>query len=142
MRAERRDARASGLISSGSDVAGTPAGLLKSHKRTAKVLAISKDCGSRRENVATLLPTLRKNVEAMPGKLALVAEFSDREPVALSGIAEVEPSRVVWCCWVSRRPSLTAECEFFSQGQAQNSGSYSSIADVETEPRQNQPKKL
>jgi hypothetical protein len=38
-----------------------------------------------------LLSTLRKSVEAMGGDLSLVAEFPDREPVVLSGIAEVEP---------------------------------------------------
>jgi hypothetical protein len=35
-----------------------------------------------------LLSTLRKTVEAMGGNLSLVAEFPDRAPVVLSGIAE------------------------------------------------------
>jgi hypothetical protein len=35
-----------------------------------------------------LLSTLRKSVEAMGGNLSLIAEFPDREPVVLSGIAE------------------------------------------------------
>jgi hypothetical protein len=34
---------------------------------------------------------LRKTVEVMGGKLSLVAEFPDRAPVVLSGIAEPEP---------------------------------------------------
>jgi hypothetical protein len=34
-----------------------------------------------------LLSTLRKTVEAMGGSLSLVAEFPDRAPVVLSGIA-------------------------------------------------------
>jgi hypothetical protein len=37
-----------------------------------------------------MISTLRKTVEAMGGSLSLVAEFPDREPVLLSGIAEVE----------------------------------------------------
>jgi hypothetical protein len=35
-----------------------------------------------------LLSTLRKTVEAMGGSLSLVAEFPDRDPVVLSGIAD------------------------------------------------------
>jgi hypothetical protein len=36
---------------------------------------------------------LREYVEAMGGKLSLIAEFRDREPVLLSGIAEEEEPR-------------------------------------------------
>lgn len=60
--------------------------------RMAKVLGISQDGVSRLEKRSDLLlSTLRKSVEAMGGNLSLVAEFPDREPVVLSGIAEVEP---------------------------------------------------
>ena len=38
-----------------------------------------------------MISTLRKTVEAMGGSLSLVAEFPDRAPVVLSGIAEDEP---------------------------------------------------
>ena len=56
----------------------------------AKVLGISQDGVSRLEKRSDLLlSTLRKSVEAMGGTLSLVAEFPDREPVVLSGIAEV-----------------------------------------------------
>jgi hypothetical protein len=34
---------------------------------------------------------LRKTVKAMGGSLSLVAEFPDRGPVVLAGIADVEP---------------------------------------------------
>jgi hypothetical protein len=58
----------------------------------AKALGISHDGVSRLEKRATfLLSTLRKSVEAMGGNLSLVAEFPDRDPVVLSGIAEAEP---------------------------------------------------
>ena len=40
-----------------------------------------------------LLSTLRKTVEAMGGNLSLVAEFPDRPPVVLSGIARDELER-------------------------------------------------
>ena len=57
----------------------------------AKELGITQDSVSRLEQRSDLLlSTLRKAVEAMGGNLSLVAEFPDREPVVLSGIAEIE----------------------------------------------------
>jgi hypothetical protein len=38
-----------------------------------------------------LLSTLRKTIKAMGGNLSLVAEFPERAPVVLSGIAEDDP---------------------------------------------------
>ena len=60
--------------------------------RMAKKLGITQDSVSRLEKRSDLLlSTLRKTVEAMGGNLSLVAEFPDREPVVLSGIAEDKP---------------------------------------------------
>jgi DNA-binding XRE family transcriptional regulator len=60
--------------------------------RVAKKLGITQDSVSRLEKRSDLLlSTLRKTVEAMGGNLSLVAEFPDREPVVLSGIAEDDP---------------------------------------------------
>jgi DNA-directed RNA polymerase specialized sigma subunit len=57
--------------------------------RVAKSLGISQDSVSRLEKRSDLLlSTLRKTVRAMGGSLSLVAEFPDRAPVVLSGIAE------------------------------------------------------
>ena len=57
----------------------------------AKELGIGQDGVSKLEKRADLmLSTLRKTVAAMGGHLSLVAEFPDREPVVLSGIAEAE----------------------------------------------------
>lgn len=57
--------------------------------RMAKSLGITQDSVSRIEKRSDLLlSTLRKTVEAMGGNLSLVAEFPDRAPVVLSGIAE------------------------------------------------------
>lgn len=56
--------------------------------RMAKALGISQDGVSRLEKrTDLLLSTLRKTVEAMGGNLSIVAEFPDREPIVLSGIA-------------------------------------------------------
>ena len=57
--------------------------------RMAKTLGITQDSVSRLEKRSDLLlSTLRKTVQAMGGNLRLVAEFPDRAPVVLSGIAE------------------------------------------------------
>jgi DNA-binding XRE family transcriptional regulator len=56
--------------------------------RVAKALGITQDSVSRLEKRSDLLlSTLRRTVEAMGGSLSLVAEFPDRPPVVLSGIA-------------------------------------------------------
>ncbi len=60
--------------------------------RLAKQLRITQDSVSRLEQRSDLLlSTLRKTVKAMGGDLSLVAEFPDRAPVVLSGIAEDDP---------------------------------------------------
>jgi DNA-binding XRE family transcriptional regulator len=60
--------------------------------RMAKALGITQDSVSRLERRSDLLlSTLRKTVEAMGGNLSLVAEFPDRAPVVLSGIAADDP---------------------------------------------------
>ncbi len=60
--------------------------------RMAQALGTTQDSVSRLEKRSDLLlSTLRKTVEAMGGSLSLVAEFPDREPVVLSGIAGEGP---------------------------------------------------
>jgi transcriptional regulator with XRE-family HTH domain len=57
--------------------------------RMAKKLGITQDSVSRLEQRSDLLlSTLRKTIEAMGGHLSLVAQFPDREPVRLSGLAD------------------------------------------------------
>ena len=61
--------------------------------KVAKKLGVTQDSVSRLEKRSDLLlSTLRKTVAAMGGNLSLVAEFPDRAPVVLSGIAEEEPA--------------------------------------------------
>src|SRR6202045_68155 len=60
--------------------------------KMAKTLGVTQDSVSRLEKRSDLLlSTLRKTVEAMGGNLSLVAEFPDRAPVVLSGIADEGP---------------------------------------------------
>jgi DNA-binding XRE family transcriptional regulator len=55
--------------------------------RMAEALHISQDGVSRIEKRSDfLLSTLRSYIEAMGGKLRLIVEFPDRQPVSLSGL--------------------------------------------------------
>ncbi len=59
--------------------------------RVAEKLGINQENVSRLEQRSDLLiSTLSGYVEAMGGKLSLVAEFPDRPPVALTGIAALD----------------------------------------------------
>ena len=60
--------------------------------RMAKVPGISRDSVSRLEKRSDLLlSTLQKTVQALGGKLTLVAEFPDRPPVVPAGIVGDDP---------------------------------------------------
>ncbi len=72
--------------------------LRKARKQTQ--VRVAKELGINQENVSRiekrsdlLLSTLSGYVEAMGGKLSLVAEFPDRPPVALTGIATLEEEK-------------------------------------------------
>ncbi|MDQ1638747.1 MAG: hypothetical protein QOF62_2086 [Pyrinomonadaceae bacterium] len=90
-RRKKIEARADGLIAEEMTLQELRRARKLTQVRMAKVLGISQDGVSRLEKRSDLLlSTLRKSVEAMGGNLSLVAEFPDRDPVVLSGIAEVE----------------------------------------------------
>lgn len=92
VRRKKVEARAAGLIAEEMTLQELRQARKLTQVRMAKVLGISQDGVSRLEKRSDLLlSTLRKSVEAMGGNLSLVAEFPDRAPVVLSGIAEVEP---------------------------------------------------
>ena len=64
--------------------------------RVAKTLGIAQKQVSEIEKRTDMhISTLRRSIEAMGGKLSLIAEFPDRAPVMLSGIAAIDnaPSR-------------------------------------------------
>jgi DNA-binding XRE family transcriptional regulator len=57
----------------------------------AKKLGIGQEGVSRIEKRSDLLiSTLRSYVEAMGGKLSIIAEFPDRVPVSLTGLASMD----------------------------------------------------
>lgn len=58
--------------------------------RLAKNLGVAQKQISEIEKRTDMhISTLRRSIEAMGGKLSLVAEFPDRKPVVLSGIASL-----------------------------------------------------
>jgi len=90
-RRKRVEARAAALIAEEMTLQELRQARKLTQVRLAKTLGISQDGVSRLEKRSDLLlSTLRKSVEAMGGNLSLVAEFPDREPVVLSGIAATE----------------------------------------------------
>jgi transcriptional regulator with XRE-family HTH domain len=69
--------------------------LRKARKKTQ--VRVAKELGIKQENVSRiekrsdlLISTLSGYVEAMGGKLSLVAEFPDRPPITLTGIAALD----------------------------------------------------
>jgi transcriptional regulator with XRE-family HTH domain len=90
-RRKRVEARAAELVSQEMTLQELRRARKLTQARMAKALRITQDGVSRLERrTDLLLSTLRKSVEAMGGSLSLIAEFPDRAPVAISGIASVE----------------------------------------------------
>ena len=87
-RRERIEARARDLIAEELTRRELRQARKRTHAKMARKLGITQDSVSRLEKRSDLLLSIfRKTVEAMGGKLSLVAEFPDRPPVVLSGIA-------------------------------------------------------
>lgn len=96
-RREKVEARAAELIAEEMSLRDLRKARRLTQERIAEVLNVGQDGVSRLEKRSDLLlSTLRSYVEAMGGNLSLIAEFPDREPVILAGLAtldaEVSPS--------------------------------------------------
>jgi len=90
-RRKKIEARAAALIAEELNLQALRQARKLTQVRLAKGRDTTQDGESRIEKRSDLLlSTLRKTVKAMGGNLSLVAEFTDRKPVVLSGIAEVE----------------------------------------------------
>ena len=62
----------------------------KTQKTVARTLNMGQDGISRLEKRSDLLlSTLRDYVEAVGGRLTLVAQFPDQEPIAIGGLGEI-----------------------------------------------------
>ena len=87
-RRKKVEARAAALIAEEMTLRDLRKARELTQARMAEQLGITQDGVSRLEKRSDLLlSTLRKSVEAMGGRLSLVAEFPDRAPVVLTGIA-------------------------------------------------------
>lgn len=91
VRRKKIEARAAALIAEEMSLRDLRQALTLTQERMAETLGIGQDGVSRLEKRSDLLlSTLRTYIEAMGGQLSLIAEFPDREPVALSGLATME----------------------------------------------------
>ena len=90
-RRKKVEPRAAQLIAEEMSLRDLRKALSLTQERVAERLKLSQDRISRLENRTDLLiSTLRRYVIAMGGNLSLVAEFPDREPVILSGLATID----------------------------------------------------
>ena len=87
----RVEGRAQALIAEEMSLRDLRKALRKTQTSVAQELGINQENVSRIEKRADLLiSTLNSYVEAMGGRLRLVAEFPDRPPIALSGIGALD----------------------------------------------------
>ena len=90
-RRKKIKARAAVLIAEEMSLRDLRQALTLTQQRMAETLGIGQDGVSRLEKRSDLLlSTLRTYIEAMGGQLSLIAEFPDREPVTLTGLAAME----------------------------------------------------
>jgi DNA-binding XRE family transcriptional regulator len=90
-RRKRVEARAAQLVAEEMSLRELRRAHKLTQERVAETLGIGQDQVSRLEQRSDLLiSTLRSYVEAMGGRLTLVAEFPKRKPVVLSGIATLD----------------------------------------------------
>ena len=90
-RRKRIEAAAAALIAEEMTLRDLRKARNQTQARVAKRLGINQENVSRLEQRSDLLiSTLSGYVEAMGGKLNLVAEFPDRPPITLTGIAALD----------------------------------------------------
>lgn len=93
-RRERVEARAAALIAEEMSLRDLRKAREQTQVRLAEKLGIKQENVSRIEQRTDLLiSTLRGYVEAMGGKLHLIAEFPDRPAIELSGLAAMDSNK-------------------------------------------------
>jgi DNA-binding XRE family transcriptional regulator len=93
-RRKKIDARARVLIAEEKSLRELREAQKLTQASMAKALGIGQDSVSRLEKRSDLLlTTLRSYIEAMGGHLHLIVEFPNRDPVALTSIATMEPRK-------------------------------------------------
>lgn len=90
-RRKKVEARAAALIAEEMSLRELRRARRLTQKRMAEKLHIGQEGVSRLEQRSDLLiSTLRSYVEAMGGNLSIVAQFPDRKPAVLAGLAALE----------------------------------------------------
>lgn len=94
-RRKRVEKRAAQLIAEEMTRQELRRALERTQMEVARKLGITQDGVSRLEQrTDVLLSTLRSYIAALGGRLSLIAEFPDHEPVVLSGIADQDAKLV------------------------------------------------
>jgi DNA-binding XRE family transcriptional regulator len=94
-RGKRVEKRAAQLIAEEMTRQELRRALERTQVEVARKLGITQDGVSRLEQrTDILLSTLRSYIAALGGRLSLIAEFPDHEPVVLSGIADQDAKLV------------------------------------------------
>ena len=94
-RRKRVEKRAAQLIAEEMTRQELRRALERTQVEVARKLGITQDGVSRLEQrTDILLSTLRSYIAALGGRLSLIAEFPDHEPVVLSGIADQDAKPV------------------------------------------------
>ncbi|MBL8178891.1 MAG: XRE family transcriptional regulator [Bryobacterales bacterium] len=90
-RRKRVEARAAALIAEEMTLRELRQARRLTQKRMAEKLHIGQEGVSRLEQRSDLLiSTLRGYIEAMGGSLSIVAQFPDRKPIVLAGLASLD----------------------------------------------------
>lgn len=91
-RRRKVEARAAALIAEEMTLQELRLARAMTQVRLAKSLGVAqKQVSELKKRTDMHISTLRRSIEAMGGKLSLVAEFPDRAPIALAGIAAIGP---------------------------------------------------
>jgi DNA-binding XRE family transcriptional regulator len=99
------EARTAALIAEEKSLRDLRRARTLTQKRMAKKLGIGQESVSKLESRSDMmLSTLRNYVEAMGGRLNLIAEFPDRPPVALRGFGAVDAGILAAAGRAGKRP--------------------------------------
>lgn len=90
VRRQKVEDRAQALIAEEMSLRDLRKALSQTQVSVAEKLGINQENVSRLEQRSDLLLSTLSYVEAMGGKLSLIAQFPDRPPVALTGIAALD----------------------------------------------------
>jgi transcriptional regulator with XRE-family HTH domain len=105
-RRKKVEARAARLVAEELSLRDLRKARARTQVAVAKELGINQESVSRLEKRSDLmLSTLRNYIEAMGGELHLLAEFPDRPPVELQGLAVIDEAKAAPRASAKRSPN-------------------------------------